>query len=79
MRKVVFSPEAIADLEDIWLYIAQDSPAHADNFLDKLYTILPHSQRLAREESILTGKYQIFPLFFNSNGNFQNSASLLKR
>ncbi|PIE69928.1 MAG: plasmid stabilization protein [Deltaproteobacteria bacterium] len=37
MRKVVFSPEAIADLEDIWLYIARVSLARADSFLDKLY------------------------------------------
>ncbi|MCI5139350.1 MAG: type II toxin-antitoxin system RelE/ParE family toxin [Candidatus Electrothrix sp. AR1] len=36
MNKVIFSPEAVKDLEDIWLYIAQDSPDRADNFVDKL-------------------------------------------
>lgn len=39
MRKIVFSPESIEDLENIWLYIAQDSPSRADHFLDKLKTL----------------------------------------
>jgi plasmid stabilization system protein ParE len=36
MNKVIFSPEAVEDLEDIWLYIAQDSLDRADNFIDAL-------------------------------------------
>ncbi len=39
MRKIVLSPEAIEDLAEIWLYIAQDSPARADGFLDQLHSI----------------------------------------
>ncbi len=39
MKRVIFSPETIIDLENIWFYIAQDSPARADNFLDKLQAI----------------------------------------
>jgi toxin ParE1/3/4 len=39
MRKVLFSPEAIEDLENIWVYIAQNSPTQADCFLDKLETL----------------------------------------
>ncbi len=54
MRKVVFSPEAIADLEDIWLYIAQDSPAHADNFLDQRYILC--NDNLAAFPEIGTGR-----------------------
>ncbi len=62
MRKVLFSPEAIADFEDIWLYIAQNIPARADDFfLDKLYAFyngnLAAFPKLARQELILTGKY----------------------
>lgn len=30
------SPEADADLVDIWLYIANDQPINADRFLDRL-------------------------------------------
>lgn len=36
MNKVIFSPEAVKDLKDIWLYIAQDSLDRADNFVDTL-------------------------------------------
>ncbi len=43
MRKVVFSPESAEDLENIWLYIAQDSPLRADSFLDKLYKLFRES------------------------------------
>jgi plasmid stabilization system protein ParE len=33
---LITSPEAEADLLEIWLYIAQDSPVNADRFMDKL-------------------------------------------
>ena len=36
MNKVIFSPEAVKDFEDIWLYIAQGSLDRADNFVDTL-------------------------------------------
>ena len=36
MKEVVFSPESLNDLDDIWLYIAQDSINHADRFIDDL-------------------------------------------
>ncbi|UZJ44453.1 type II toxin-antitoxin system RelE/ParE family toxin [Marinimicrobium sp. C6131] len=36
MLEVEVSPKAEADLLDIWLYIADDQPANADRFLDKL-------------------------------------------
>ena len=36
MSNLITSPEAEADLLEIWLYIAQDSPVNADRFLDKL-------------------------------------------
>ena len=36
MNKVIFSPEVVKDLEDIWSYIAQDSFDRADNFIDTL-------------------------------------------
>jgi len=33
----VLSPEAVSDLEEIWLYIASQSIRNADSFLDQLY------------------------------------------
>jgi plasmid stabilization system protein ParE len=33
----VLSPEAVIDLEEIWLYIASQSVRNADSFLDELY------------------------------------------
>lgn len=34
---LILSPEAEADLLDIWAYIADDSPINADRFIDRLY------------------------------------------
>lgn len=36
MSELTISPEAEADLIEIWLYIAEDSPLNADRFLDRL-------------------------------------------
>ena len=39
MTQVVISIAARADLDDIWFYIASDSPANADRFLDRLIDV----------------------------------------
>lgn len=36
MSTLLISPEAEQDLIDIWLYIADDQPANADHFLERL-------------------------------------------
>ncbi len=36
MPRVSKRPEAENDLEEIWWYIAQDSPQNADRFLDRI-------------------------------------------
>jgi len=36
MPRCLKRPEAENDLVDIWLYIAQDNPANADRFLDRI-------------------------------------------
>ncbi len=73
MRKVLFSPEAIADLEDIWLYIARDSPARADDFLDKLYAFcngnlaaFPEigTARAYLDREILTFPYKNYMIYY---------------
>lgn len=40
MSRVRISDAAQADLDDIWLYIAADSPVNADRFLDRLVSSL---------------------------------------
>ncbi len=36
MVKILLRPEAEKDLNEIWWYIAQDSPASADKLLDEI-------------------------------------------
>lgn len=36
-RDLIISNEAESDLDDIWDYIAKDSPLKADRFIDQLY------------------------------------------
>ncbi len=36
MPRLLKRPEAESDLEEIWWYIAQDSPDNADRFLDRI-------------------------------------------
>ncbi|WP_295438439.1 type II toxin-antitoxin system RelE/ParE family toxin [uncultured Thiodictyon sp.] len=36
MALVLKRPAAESDLDDIWWYIAQDSPQNADRFLDRI-------------------------------------------
>ena len=37
MSQVRISPRASSDLIEIWSYIADDSEANADRFIDKIY------------------------------------------
>lgn len=39
MPRVLIRPEAECDLDDIWWFIAQDSPQNADGFLDRMQEI----------------------------------------
>ena len=48
MKPVGFSPEALNDLDEIWLYIAQDNIQHADRFVDEL-------------QALCEGKLALFP------------------
>ncbi len=36
MKKILLRPEAERDLDEIWWYIAQDSPHNADKLLDEI-------------------------------------------
>ncbi len=46
MSRLRISPRASSDLIEIWSYIADDSVANADAFIDKLYQAI---QALARQ------------------------------
>jgi len=55
MKVVLFTPEALSDLDDIWLYIAQDSIFHADCFVDEL-------------RDLCEGKLALFPHMGGARG-----------
>jgi len=72
MTAVRLSAEALADLDDIWFYIARDSVLNADRFIDRLVATMadtlsavPLAGR-AREElgmglrSLAFGEYLVF-------------------
>ena len=40
MNKLLISPAALREMDEIWMYIADDSPTAADQFLDKIMTPL---------------------------------------
>ncbi len=71
MSKLRISPRARADLIEIWSYIADDSAANADAFIDKLFETMqllagkPGSGRHREElapgmQSFSFGRYIIF-------------------
>ncbi len=71
MPSVVIRPRALLDLAEIWAYIAQDSPKHADSFathVDRLFRTIakqpemgrPRPELLANLRSIPIGNYVIF-------------------
>ncbi|MBU0501022.1 MAG: type II toxin-antitoxin system RelE/ParE family toxin [Gammaproteobacteria bacterium] len=55
MKAVLFAPEALNDLDDIWLYIAQDSIFHADRFIDE-------------QRELCEGKLSMFPNMGSGRG-----------
>ncbi len=65
MAKIERSSQAQRDLLDIWLYVANDSPAAADKFLDQIETIcklLSASPVLGRSREELGHSLRSFPV-----------------
>ena len=71
MSQLRISPRASSDLIEIWSYIADDSVANADAFIDKIYETIEllarqpgsgrHREELASEiQSFPVGRYIIF-------------------
>lgn len=59
MPRLLIRPEAERDLDEIWWYIAQDSPDNADRFLDRLQerflTLADFPKMGASRDDIQTG------------------------
>jgi toxin ParE1/3/4 len=58
MVKILLSPKAEKDLDEIWWYIAQDSPASADKLLDEIEDT---SRRLARFKNMGRSRDELYP------------------
>jgi plasmid stabilization system protein ParE len=65
----VLTPQARADLLEIWNYIAEDSPENADRILDRLYTSFT---RLAKPPGM--GHYREDLAFFRHGAGGRPSA-----
>lgn len=61
MARVVWSPQAEADLEDIWLYIAQDGPERADRVVR---AVAKRSSLLGDQPGIGTPRDELLPGLF---------------
>ncbi|HTQ61473.1 MAG TPA: type II toxin-antitoxin system RelE/ParE family toxin [Candidatus Solibacter sp.] len=65
MSELRISPRASEDLLEIWSYIADDSEANADGFVDKIYEtmeLLAYQPGLGRHREELAPGIQSFPL-----------------
>jgi toxin ParE1/3/4 len=65
MKEARLSLRARADLNDIWLYIASDSPEAADRFIDRLLAAgkkLAASPRIGRAREELARGVRSFPV-----------------
>ncbi len=58
MLRILKRPEAENDLEEIWLYIAQDNPDNADKLLDEIEET---SQRLAQFTNMGRNRDELHP------------------
>ncbi|WP_426210957.1 type II toxin-antitoxin system RelE/ParE family toxin [Massilia sp. TWP1-3-3] len=64
MPTVTLRPQARIDIGGIWDYIAQDSEAQADTFVDRLtakFTLLSHQAALGRQRDDLMPKLRSLP------------------
>ena len=65
MSQLRLSPRASSDLIEIWSYIADDSEANADRFIDKIYEtieLLVRQPGLGRHRDELAPRILSFPV-----------------
>jgi len=58
MLRILKRPEAENDIEEIWLYIAQDNPDNADRFLDEIEET---SRKLVQLTSMGRNRDELYP------------------
>jgi toxin ParE1/3/4 len=62
---IVLTPRANADLEEIWMFIAADNPAQADDFIDLIdekFQNLSRQPGLGRRREELAAGLRSFPV-----------------
>ena len=65
MPSIVIRPKAVADLAEIWAYIADDSPRQADAFaarINREFRMLARQPRIGRERPELLANLRSFPV-----------------
>jgi toxin ParE1/3/4 len=65
MPSVVVRPRALADLVEIWAFIAEDSVNHADRFaalIDSQFRTLAGQPQMGRSRSELAADLRSFPV-----------------
>ena len=65
MPSIVIRPKAVADLSEIWTYIAEDSPRQADAFVARIngeLQLLARQPKMGRERPELLDGLRSFPL-----------------
>jgi toxin ParE1/3/4 len=83
--KLIISDQAVADLADVWSYIAGDDVDAADRFVDTLYgqcEQLCHSPGMGRTRDEVLPGLRSFPvgryiIFYRSRGNGVEIARIL--
>jgi toxin ParE1/3/4 len=82
---LIISEPAISDLNEIWMFIAQDNPVNADIFINKLYdeceklTMQPRVGR-SREEllpDLRSIAYKNYIIFYRINGEYIEMVRIL--
>ncbi len=74
MPEILRHPEAEADLDDLWLFIAQDDPVNADRFIDRIAdtcNLLGENPLMGRSRPELAPDLRSFPvgnylIFYNT-------------
>jgi len=65
MPSVVLRPQALADLAEIWAYIAEDSPGYADAFavrIDRAFEALARKPKMGHARPELSADIRSFPV-----------------
>ena len=65
MSEIFRRPDAEADLDDLWLFIAQDDPVYADRFIDRIAdtcNLLGENPLMGRSRPELAPDLRSFPV-----------------